>query len=582
MRSLRRGGRRSRPRVGPPLTALVLCAASLALAAPAQADTATATGTSTGAATSTGTVAGPGTGDGTAKPRIIGGRPTESLFKPWIVQLIYQPGTASAEFCGGTAISPTKILTAGHCVAGRDWARHGMVVVGSATTGPSPASTEMKVHAQWLAPGYRPTASGLTVDNDLAILTLDRPVSVHFRAYGWQSPLPGSGAGAGPVTVYGWGNTDSTPGSSNQGVSLQRIDVDGVPDRTCADVLATATGDPQAFVPGHMLCVGAGGTGDDTTGRTACVGDEGDPVVETPNGLLVGVISHLGVRTSTQDCNVPGTYDVVTNFGNYVADVAAQLSNSDVTRDGKADILARTPAGRSYLYASTGTGYKSRVAAPISLSNYDTVVQDDFDRDGHQDFVLRAKGTGNVFLARRSVNSATYKYTRIGSHWGGVKAIVSRSSLGYADSLPHLLVEDSSGRLWSYGILWNGSFQKPTPLHGNWQRYNAVVGRGDFTGDTKGDVLARDARTGNLYLLPGTIANPTIPYLPPLLISGGWNRYDKLISPGDYDGDGHPDLLARVPSGSLYLFRGTGRTGSETLAAPVRIGAGWNAYNGLS
>ncbi|MFC4033436.1 trypsin-like serine protease [Streptomyces polygonati] len=581
MRALRRGGRRRyRPRVVAPLTALVLCAAGLALAAPAQAGT--GTGTGTGTSTATGTVTSPSPSPGTAKPRLIGGRPAESLFKPWIVQLVYQPGTPGAGFCAGTAISPTKILTAGHCVAGRDWTKNGEVVVGSATAGPSASSTEMTVHAQWLAPGYKPTASGLTIDNDLAILTLDRPVSSYYNDFPPQSASIGSGAGPGPVTVYGWGNTDSAVGSSNQGVSLQRIDVAGVPDQTCGDALATATGDPLAFVAGHMLCVGAGGTGDDTTGKTACVGDEGDPVV-SQYGALVGVISYLGVRTATQDCNVPGTYDVVTSLGNYIADMATQMSDSDVTRDGKADILARTPAGESYLYASTGTGYKSRVPAPISFSNYDTVVQDDFDRDGYQDFVLRAKGTGNVFLARRTVDGATYKYTQIGSHWGAVKAIISRSDLGYWEQFPQLLVEDSAGRVWTYGRVGDaGTFGPPFTTQGNWSQYDTVVGHGDFNGDGISDVLARDPKTGDLYLLRGANGNEYIRYQPPVLISGGWNGYDKLIAPGDYDGDGHPDLLARVPSGSLYLFKGTGKTGSATLAAPVRIGTGWNMYSGLS
>ncbi|MFC4034344.1 FG-GAP repeat protein [Streptomyces polygonati] len=52
-----------------------------------------------------------------------------------------------------------------------------------------------------------------------------------------------------------------------------------------------------------------------------------------------------------------------------------------------------------------------------------------------------------------------------------------------------------------------------------------------------------------------------------------------MVAVGDYDGDGHPDLLARVPSGSFYLFKGTGRSGPGTLAAPVRIGTDWNMYD---
>lgn len=558
-------GRRSRLGVAAPLTALAVCAASLVLTAPAHAGTAHA-GTSTSTAA------------GTRAPRIVGGTPADINKTPWAVQLIYTPGGGSSDFCAGTLIAPTKVLTAGYCVAGRDWTTSGKVVVNSQTVGGGSGSITVGVRAQWVQPDYQLAADGRTADNDLAMLTLDQPITTNYEwlTEPWQTNLYEPGLN--PTTIYGWGNTSSAPGSSNAQTSLHSATLDVDSDATCATALDTATGNPHAYVPGHMICVGAGGTGDDTTGKTACVGDVGGPV---DTGTLIGVVSHLGIRTGSQDCNVPGTYDVVTKVTTYYADIIHQVFNSDVTRDGKADILARTPAGASYVYASTGSGYKSRVPAPISFKNYNTVVQADLDADGYQDYILRAAGTGNVFVAKRTVKSATYKYTQIGANWKAVKAITVPGDVD-GNRYPDLEVEDSSGRMWTYSGAGNGLFGKPIANQANLKRFNTVVGHGDFTNDGIQDLIGRDAKSGDLYLIPGTPDNQYIRYLAPIRISAGWKGYDKLLTVGDYNGDGHPDLLARTPSGALFLFKGTGHSGPTTFTSAVKLGTGWNTYNLLS
>jgi hypothetical protein len=46
-----------------------------------------------------------------------------------------------------------------------------------------------------------------------------------------------------------------------------------------------------------------------------------------------------------------------------------------------------------------------------------------------------------------------------------------------------------------------------------------------------------------------------------------------VVSPGDFNGDRNPDLLARDAAGVLWLYPGLG-TGQ--FASRVRISAGWN------
>jgi hypothetical protein len=135
--------------------------------------------------------------------------------------------------------------------------------------------------------------------------------------------------------------------------------------------------------------------------------------------------------------------------------------------------------------------------------------------------------------------------------------------------------------VWSYYITSTGQFGTAFTTELNWSRYNLVVGHGDFNGDGYPDIIARDAATGGLYLLRGWEYNPYNPFQDPVLISTGWNGYDKLDAVGDYSGDGIPDLLARTPSGALFLYKGTGasQVGPGTFASSVKIGTGWNMYD---
>jgi hypothetical protein len=58
----------------------------------------------------------------------------------------------------------------------------------------------------------------------------------------------------------------------------------------------------------------------------------------------------------------------------------------------------------------------------------------------------------------------------------------------------------------------------------------------------------------------------------------GWTTLDRMLSSGDYDGDGRSDILARTPTGYLRLYRGNGDSGF-TAPAFTTIGAAWQGYD---
>ncbi|MEV5277398.1 FG-GAP-like repeat-containing protein [Streptomyces sp. NPDC052811] len=113
------------------------------------------------------------------------------------------------------------------------------------------------------------------------------------------------------------------------------------------------------------------------------------------------------------------------------------------------------------------------------------------------------------------------------------------------------------------------------PSAPGWPTSSRYVPAGDLTNDGDNDLLVRDA-SGQLTRYDGAVGKPFAPGGPHLALGAGWNAYDVLTVPGDLTGDGRPDLLARTPSGDLYMYADNG---AGAFKDPVKIGFGWQAYN---
>lgn len=132
-----------------------------------------------------------------------------------------------------------------------------------------------------------------------------------------------------------------------------------------------------------------------------------------------------------------------------------------------------------------------------------------------------------------------------------------------------VMARTSDGRLWMWGPYF-GAF--PEEVGTGWNIFDKIFSPGDFNEDGHADVLARKP-SGELWMYP---ADGQYWWKPASMVGVGWQGMTELIAPGDFDSDGHDDVLARDRDGRLLLYPGNGKGG---WLAPRQVGAGWNMFN---
>jgi secreted trypsin-like serine protease len=222
--------------------------------------------------------------------RVVGGTPTTTDEFPYITQIT---DTTGFQFCGGTLVAPTKVVTAAHCLAGT--APGDIQVVGGRTNLSGTDGTVADVSDIWVNPDYEVSGTG-----DVAVITLAEELPYDTLPYVAPTDTDVYAAGT-TTTILGWGTTTENGSSSDQ---LLTAEVPTTSDEDCAAAYG------GSFIASDMVCAGFEEGGVDT-----CQGDSGGPLVI--DGKLAGIVSF---GNGCARPGFPGVYTRLTTFSDAVTE----------------------------------------------------------------------------------------------------------------------------------------------------------------------------------------------------------------------------------------------------------------------
>src|SRR6266478_791886 len=239
------------------------------------------------------------------------------------------------------------------------------------------------------------------------------------------------------------------------------------------------------------------------------------------------------------------------DFGDWLSTSCPQahpyVQNAFLCRGQASDVAATSPEGINL--DVIGYDLTNAPSGPVT---------DDFNNDGHPDYLLYYAGNRRtaVWYMNNNIHFASNNGPTLPSGW----SVVGVADFN-RDRHPDYLLFKATTRetvIWYLvGATFLASNHGPQLVSG-WQ----VVGTGDFNGDDKPDLVLYRSSTRetviwylNNNVRVGSAAGPTL--------VAGWS----LVAVADFNGDSHPDYLLFKPSTGqsvIWYLSGVTRTGSRS------------------
>jgi prostatin (serine protease 8) len=247
------------------------------------------------------------------RERIINGQDAADGQFPY--QISYQWGLLGfyQHVCGGSIISPTWILTAGHCVTEVPALGEYKIIAGITGLNENNADKqEINVIDKIVHPNF----NGGVGPNDVALLRLATPLEFNDRVQPISLPAADSEP-SGDTVLSGWGSisTSEFPEMPNQ---LQTADLPllSLDDCSAAIDALLEPGEENPLSEESNVCTGplSGGTG-------ACSGDSGGPLAQ--DDTVIGIVSWGFTPCGSQ--GAPSVYTKVSNFIDFINENVSDL-----------------------------------------------------------------------------------------------------------------------------------------------------------------------------------------------------------------------------------------------------------------
>jgi secreted trypsin-like serine protease len=270
-------------------------------------------------------------GPSPVRPRIVGGNEAPPGAWPSQVAVLFhdEPDNRFALHCGGTVLSATWVLTAGHCMFFDGGAPIPLVPadldVLSSTQSLTSGGTRTRAAQLKVAPGF----DWNTLKNDLALIHLARPVRAPAMPYAASGDTIPTGT---DLVTTGWGETES----ATYPVKLRQVHVPADSDAACAGAYG------ESFIASAMFCAGDMVTGQ----KDSCSGDSGGPISRKVDGrwVQVGIVSWGPYPCGDPD--QPGVYTRLSTFSNWVGNqtrLGPHRNVPDAARSLLTDFTGETP-----------------------------------------------------------------------------------------------------------------------------------------------------------------------------------------------------------------------------------------------
>ncbi len=248
--------------------------------------------------------------------------------------------------------------------------------------------------------------------------------------------------------------------------------------------------------------------------------------------------------------------------------------------DGK-DAVGRLVANGAYTWtltakAADAVGADLVVSGTVSVSGAATVYRDLAGDDGIGDLLVMDT-TGLVSMYRGTGTGAlSARIAGTGAKFPTTSVFVPTGDLNGDRCVDVYARVGNQLRAYRPGCGKVLSASSPYTVVGSgWGTYDVLTSPGDVNGDGYADLIARQASTGDVYFYAGTAGHGMKPRV---RIAAGWKLYKKLVGAGDLNGDGRGDLLGVDAAGVLWRYYGTATGG---LSPRVKLGTGWGAYTSL-